>query len=492
MDESCGATSGWFSVGHIWWHTKGMEESSVDAELIDVSTSQVRMLVRTSWGVTDDAIIGKGSHETYQEPGGPVWRVYCDDVSVSMSAASIRICYTTEPEPKVCSDYTNQVDCNAAGCYWYDGACHGTPDPEPKVCSDYTNQVGCESAGCKWEDGVCKVSDTPPEPVPDGSTRMELNRDVSFLGLGFKLREIDCARGEALVEFVGTGLRRLLILGGVASRFPVATGVVYMAAVWVNSECTEIAVRGMAAPKDPEQKGADTDSGKTIDEMDVEKFASLEIMLDPDGIEDITIEELKKRDIDAHAITQGDKPPHPDWVTKEQWDALIKEWDEIMEDLAAGRITIEEAWALWDDAVVAAVVDSFIDENFTLLAPNIVMAGSDLVVSGRTPKKNMRIQIMAVKKYLGYDWLATDKVLKEVTSDDFFQYETTLVFDDFGAVAVYARAPKEWYEFWIEDHDTDKVSVWVLTWTMVIALLLGVGLILEKKYNKLGLFTKGR
>lgn len=29
--------------------------------------------------------------------------------------------------PPVCEDYINQIDCEAAGCYWYDGSCHTEP-----------------------------------------------------------------------------------------------------------------------------------------------------------------------------------------------------------------------------------------------------------------------------------------------------------------------------------------------------------------------------
>lgn len=31
--------------------------------------------------------------------------------------------------PGECESYTTQTECEAAGCYWYDGACHATPKP---------------------------------------------------------------------------------------------------------------------------------------------------------------------------------------------------------------------------------------------------------------------------------------------------------------------------------------------------------------------------
>ncbi len=55
--------------------------------------------------------------------------------------------------PPVCEDYYTESECIAAGCYWYEGACHGMP---PGVeCSDYTTESTCIAAGCYWRDGAC-------------------------------------------------------------------------------------------------------------------------------------------------------------------------------------------------------------------------------------------------------------------------------------------------------------------------------------------------
>jgi len=57
------------------------------------------------------------------------------------------------PPEKECEDYTTESECTAAGCYWYDGACHKSP-PEV-VCSGYTTESICLAAGCYWYDDKC-------------------------------------------------------------------------------------------------------------------------------------------------------------------------------------------------------------------------------------------------------------------------------------------------------------------------------------------------
>lgn len=39
-------------------------------------------------------------------------------------------CYIVPPP---CSSYTNQVDCEANNCYWYDDACHSTPQKKEEI-----------------------------------------------------------------------------------------------------------------------------------------------------------------------------------------------------------------------------------------------------------------------------------------------------------------------------------------------------------------------
>ena len=68
------------------------------------------------------------------------------------------------PSIPVCGDYTNQLACEAGGCYWYDGSCHSSPPPQP--CSYWATKTACEAAGCYWYDGSCH---SKPEPTDDKS-----------------------------------------------------------------------------------------------------------------------------------------------------------------------------------------------------------------------------------------------------------------------------------------------------------------------------------
>ena len=67
-------------------------------------------------------------------------------------------------EKPVCEDYDNQPDCEAAGCYWYNGSCH----TNPPSCSELNNQDDCERFGCFWWlDGTChKEPEFTPELNP--------------------------------------------------------------------------------------------------------------------------------------------------------------------------------------------------------------------------------------------------------------------------------------------------------------------------------------
>lgn len=64
--------------------------------------------------------------------------------------------------PPTCPEYTNEPECIAAGCYWYDGTCH---EYAPVQCSDYTDALTCEANLCHWwSDGTCHDI---PEDIPD-------------------------------------------------------------------------------------------------------------------------------------------------------------------------------------------------------------------------------------------------------------------------------------------------------------------------------------
>lgn len=63
-----------------------------------------------------------------------------------------------------CPSYDNEIDCENAGCCWYDGTCY---DCGEVPCEYWDNQVDCEGAGCYWYNGTCHS--TPYEPPPNGN-----------------------------------------------------------------------------------------------------------------------------------------------------------------------------------------------------------------------------------------------------------------------------------------------------------------------------------
>jgi len=54
-----------------------------------------------------------------------------------------------------CSGYTNKTDCEAAGCYWWNGSCHSSA---PANCEALNNETDCESYDCYWWNGSCHSS----------------------------------------------------------------------------------------------------------------------------------------------------------------------------------------------------------------------------------------------------------------------------------------------------------------------------------------------
>lgn len=61
--------------------------------------------------------------------------------------------YIDAPE---CWEHTNQSDCEAAGCYWYNNSCH----EDPPDCENYNTKVECEANYCEWYNQACHS--TPP------------------------------------------------------------------------------------------------------------------------------------------------------------------------------------------------------------------------------------------------------------------------------------------------------------------------------------------
>lgn len=102
MAEICDPLGGWFGIGHIWAHCRGVEEACIEAELIGIAAGTALVKVKPSFGSEKVEEITEGSFKEYNE-NGITWRVYCDGVNMSMMLADIRICYddTVEEGMKV-------------------------------------------------------------------------------------------------------------------------------------------------------------------------------------------------------------------------------------------------------------------------------------------------------------------------------------------------------------------------------------------------------
>lgn len=74
-------------------------------------------------------VINDGETKTYyDESCKETWTVKC--IGIFGTSVIIELCFITEEEPPVipCANYTTEAECIAAGCYWYDGSCHGTAE----------------------------------------------------------------------------------------------------------------------------------------------------------------------------------------------------------------------------------------------------------------------------------------------------------------------------------------------------------------------------
>ena len=119
------------------------------------------------------------------------------------------------------------------------------------------------------------------------------------------------------------------------------------------------------------------------------------------------------------------------------------------------------------------------------------MAG-DVDITGTAPQPNQAVKIMVVKKLFGFDWAAKDVELDTVTSGGDYEYYTTITLDEFGLVEVYGSIPKDWWAVLDADITTEKHTVLVVTPMILLALLAMLAMVLDKKYNFIGMFKKKR
>ena len=78
-------------------------------------------------------------------------------------------CVPTPPTDEP-SDYDNEADCDDAGYYWYDDACHANEQPA----DEFDNEADCEDAGYYWYDDQCNEQAQGAE----GGLTVELSDDT--------------------------------------------------------------------------------------------------------------------------------------------------------------------------------------------------------------------------------------------------------------------------------------------------------------------------
>lgn len=118
----------------------------------------------------------KQSDGSYIEADGISGKVVDDTKDLWVPASDI--------PPQVCEDYQTESECVAAGCYWYDGACHKmSPDV---VCSDYTTESTCTAAGCYYYDGTCHSE--PPVEIPWAVILAAVGGAIALIGVVFAIR----------------------------------------------------------------------------------------------------------------------------------------------------------------------------------------------------------------------------------------------------------------------------------------------------------------
>lgn len=310
----------------------------------------------------------------------------------------------------------------------------------------------------------------PPTPTPGGWT-LPLYGSTTVFGIKFTNTRMMCDIGEALLRPEGLAERAVIagavatfwavpgiILPGSLIRRSVILGGVYVALKNIDAGCTKATVDIFEATYTEE------DHNSIVEEI-VKNTENTPNPKTPEEVEPY--------------VTQGEKNIVANGTAQQ-----------IQEDVASGKITPEEGEEAYRSAVTDEAHRLMYAENFSLVIPSLVMAG-DIDVSGFAPKNEGQIQICAVKKFGGFDFLKKDDVLVTTAPDVNYAFADTITLDEFGCVSVYARIPKEWWDVLGDDLKTTPQTVLVVTPTILLAILAIIVMVLDKKYGFIGIFKKG-
>lgn len=295
---------------------------------------------------------------------------------------------------------------------------------------------------------------------------MKVGDTETFDGTSFTLTKIICTPVQEITALV-EGHSKTIGLTAMVT-FPtvgVLIGGLYVALKSINSACDRAII---------EAAGGGLPSS-VVDDIDTLLEADYTL---PDGTKP-TPEEIHKAKMD---VIDGFDYTDPEFVV-------------MVESLLAGTISKAEfeAWLkqYTIDRTKIELDTVYYTADFSLDTPMFVMAG-EVQVSGTAPQPNQEIQICATKKFFGFDFLAADEVLATVTSDAEYKYEATLNLDEFGIIEVYARIPQDWWNVLEKDLTTAKHTLFVMTWTIILFLIIAAALVYDKSTGKLGLLKKRR
>ena len=287
----------------------------------------------------------------------------------------------------------------------------------------------------------------------DAAEGMAVGDTRTVSGTTFKITSIVCTPVQQITAWA-EGVSETIKLGAWGLfPGPVIMGGLFVLFEFVNEACDRVIVKAAGG-------GLKSEDITEIDELIESDYTR------PDGTKPTPeeIHQVKTKVIDGYDYT------NPKFV-------------EMVEKLLAGLITREEFETWWKQDVTSETeteLDTvYYSDNFSLDIPTFVMAG-EVKVSGTAPQSNQDLQIMGVKKLFGFDWLASDTELAKVTSDADYKYEATLTLDEFGIIEVYSKIPKDWWAVLDKDVTTGKHTVFVLTWTMLIALIIIAALVYDK------------
>jgi len=216
------------------------------------------------------------------------------------------------------------------------------------------------------------------------------------------------------------------------------------------------------------------------------------------------------------------KMPGYDWDLKVEIAEIDKNWGSVQKVHDSKKITVElyregeertdyEPWK--DEDPHQGEDEPDIDPDtglpygecgLTVVVPTLVLAG-EREITGTAPSANTRVEIMAKRKFIGFDFLAADTPISSAVSKPDGTFATTIELEEFGGVEIYAKIRKEWkppewlarlgmapVDWMAADTTSEKHTVLVLTPMILLALLAMLAMVLDKKYNFIGIMKKKR